>query len=990
MFIVMHCMGMPFNGATIETESLGGSETAAYYLAKGLVKQGHSVTLFTTHPEEGEWDGVRYIYTGEASEGSPLGANFHFYAMSTPHDVSIIQRAPTAYYYRWASKVNLWWTHDLALYRQREAVQASLWNIDGILTVSEYHKEQLCEVYDVDPDFVFPITNGVDLELFESAGPLDLLHTKKHLVYSSRPERGLENLVEDGGIMDQLGDDYQLHVCSYDNTMPEIADYYRYLYSQCKAKSNIVNEGSLTKSELAGLMKSSDLLVYPTTFEEVSCITAMEAMAAGLPMISSNHAALPETCGKGALLLELEDGEVNRKAFIKRIKKLMSSRSEYKSMQKLQKTKATNYSWDRATERLEKVILGMFDNQSPAGQFNQLIHVSDYYAASAVLEAEFVTAENVVALPTPLDQFQHDVVDECYEFAADDTFAEHYEAYYEYEKDRGIDYGPEPMDGNPRFECVADRVSKLDAGSTVLDYGCAHGHFTINLALRFPELEFIGVDITESNIQKAEAWAEDKEIDNVFFYCADINNIQDYDKNFFEQELFKPAPALVIAAEVLEHVASPKVIVDALRNFMEPEGQIVITTPYGPWEAEGYAQHYPWRAHVHHFERQDLHDLWSHMPEFNILVVPSGAGKQGEAMGSYITTFTAGEGIKQGDVNYARKLEQTIAMPTVSLCMIVKDCENTIGQCIESAIDLVDEVIINIDKNTTDNTEEVIKRLAQKHVTIRLDVDQAVSPLEVGFDAARNATLDRANGDWILWLDADEVLTNAVAARKYLRNNQFKGFAVKQHHFSVHPLGVLKTDYPCRLFRNNRDVQFVGRVHEHPELVVNEGVGKGWLIPDVDITHYGYDTEVARRKRFVRNFELMEWDRKDHPERTLGKLLWIRDLAQSIQFELEAGAPLNGSMYQRAEEGIALWPDLVKESSRMAKETLPFYSSLVKLLGERDSVDYEFTVNAQPAGRMNGSGGETHKGTFFNKDHAREFFNMVESEKLDHLNSRYL
>jgi len=36
MFIVMHCGGMPFNGDTVKTRSLGGSESAAYYMAKEL------------------------------------------------------------------------------------------------------------------------------------------------------------------------------------------------------------------------------------------------------------------------------------------------------------------------------------------------------------------------------------------------------------------------------------------------------------------------------------------------------------------------------------------------------------------------------------------------------------------------------------------------------------------------------------------------------------------------------------------------------------------------------------------------------------------------------------------------------------------------------------------------------------------------------------------------------------------------------------------
>ena len=42
--ILMHVGGMPFNGDTIPSgQSLGGSESAAYYLAKALVKRGHRI-----------------------------------------------------------------------------------------------------------------------------------------------------------------------------------------------------------------------------------------------------------------------------------------------------------------------------------------------------------------------------------------------------------------------------------------------------------------------------------------------------------------------------------------------------------------------------------------------------------------------------------------------------------------------------------------------------------------------------------------------------------------------------------------------------------------------------------------------------------------------------------------------------------------------------------------------------------------------------------
>lgn len=973
MFIVMHCMGMPFNGSTIGTESLGGSETAAYYIAKELAAAGHAVTLFTSHPEQGEWDGVRYLYCGEQSEQYPLGFNWHFYATSTPHDVCIIQRHPKAFAWKWASKINIWWLHDLALYRQQGLVQSMLWNVDKILTVSEYHKAQVVDVYDIEPSLVETITNGIDLSLF---GPRKRKpKAPYHLLYSSRPERGLEYLVKDGGIMDKLGKDYHLNVCAYENTTAEAESYYKWLYQQVEYKGNVTNIGALTKAQLADLMLDSDLLAYPTTFEEVSCITAMEAMAAGLPMISSRHAALPETCGDGSVLIPLED-ELDESAFTKTIKRLCKEKVKYATLSKRQLERSHQYSWENAAAMLLDIIDETFADQSLNSIHNHLLHNSDYYALTHLPRDQ----------NNELSKHQNRIVDTCYRFAAENDFENHYEDYYEYEKNRGIDYGPERLDGNTRFECVSDLVGNLDAGATVLDYGCAHGHYTINLAKRFPKINFVGYDITQTNIDTARDWAGAEGLFNVTFhrrFVSDTGELEWSDEN----------PSLIIAAEVIEHVADPQHLVGALISIAAPNALMVITTPYGPWEAQGYSEHHPWRAHIHHFERQDLHDIWAKFPEFNITVIPGGSDPYADVVGSYLTTFRAhdnGSHIEQGVIDYDRKMRLSGSRESASLCMITKDAGHIIGNAIRSVVDIVDEVIVGIDKASTDYTPKVLQNLIELYPLVHFEWFEIESPLESGFDAARNKTIARANGDWIIWLDADEEMSNSHHLRKYLRNSQYSGYSIKQHHFSVQPLGVLQTDLPVRVFRNHIGVQFYGIVHEHPEVEMNKGVGKAFVLPDVDIAHHGYDTEETRRRRFMRNIELMQRDRQENPDRILGKFLWIRDIAQSIQFALESGAEVNEGMYVQATEGITLWRDLMDCNTRMAQEALKYYSFLVSIARPEKALDYSFSVDAKPAGMINGEDPDVYKGTFFDKEHATAFFKKIEGEKMTNLHSRYL
>lgn len=94
----------------------------------------------------------------------------------------------------------------------------------------------------------------------------------------------------------------------------------------------------------------------------------------------------------------------------------------------------------------------------------------------------------------------------------------------------------------------------------------------------------------------------------------------------------------------------------------------------------------------------------------------------------------------------------------ISLCMIVKDEEELLPHCLASVQGAVDEMIV-VDTGSSDRSPEI----ARQHGAV-------VVPFEWcdDFAAARNAGLEQASGDWILFLDADEVLDRA--AREQIRS----------------------------------------------------------------------------------------------------------------------------------------------------------------------------------------------------------------------------
>jgi len=87
-------------------------------------------------------------------------------------------------------------------------------------------------------------------------------------------------------------------------------------------------------------------------------------------------------------------------------------------------------------------------------------------------------------------------------------------------------------------------------------------------------------------------------------------------------------------------------------------------------------------------------------------------------------------------------------MITISLCMIVKNEEDTLARCLGSVHDIVDEIII-VDTGSTDRTKEIAREFKSKIYDFEWIDD---------FSAARNYSFSKATMDYILWLDADDVI----------------------------------------------------------------------------------------------------------------------------------------------------------------------------------------------------------------------------------------
>ncbi|MCL5097844.1 MAG: glycosyltransferase [Candidatus Omnitrophica bacterium] len=196
--------------------------------------------------------------------------------------------------------------------------------------------------------------------------------------------------------------------------------------------------------------------------------------------------------------------------------------------------------------------------------------------------------------------------------------------------------------------------------------------------------------------------------------------------------------------------------------------------------------------------------------------------------------------------------EPRSAMPLrLTVCLIVKNEERFIGRCLESVRGLAHQIVV-VDTGSADRTME-----------IALEHGAEVYPAEWydDFSAARNAALEHADGDWILFLDADEELT--VEGRKRLID-EIKETAVLAYRLPIVDHG--KEDEGCsyvpRLFRNAPGLFYVGRVHEqiYSSLEVRrQEWGLANRLGTAVLLHHGYASDVVKsRNKIERNLRLLE------------------------------------------------------------------------------------------------------------------------------------
>jgi len=162
---------------------------------------------------------------------------------------------------------------------------------------------------------------------------------------------------------------------------------------------------------------------------------------------------------------------------------------------------------------------------------------------------------------------------------------------------------------------------------------------------------------------------------------------------------------------------------------------------------------------------------------------------------------------------------------SVSLCMIVKNEEETLERCLASVADLVAEIVI-VDTGSTDRTKEIAARFTDRIVDFQWVDD---------FSKARNFAFSQATQEYIMWLDADDVLlpedreklANLLAAMPARTDVVSMNYHLARDEYG----NVASSLRRNRIVRRSLGMRWVGSVHEY--LQVSGTV----LHSDIAVTH---------------------------------------------------------------------------------------------------------------------------------------------------------
>ncbi|GHU80727.1 mannosyltransferase [Spirochaetia bacterium] len=261
--------------------------------------------------------------------------------------------------------------HDMAAYwgtrKTREhlgiirmVLPNALRNLDRIIAVSEWVKQELVDLVRVKESLIEVVPNGVDLAAFyprprneESVVLIQPFSFRRpYILYASRIDHPVKNhikLIEAFGIFkERTKHPHRLVLAGRDSYQAELV---KEAAAASPYRNDIFFTGHFPSESLPELYSGADIAVIPSMYEGFG-LGVLEAMASGVPVACARAASLPETAEHAALYFDPRDAE----DMADRMVTLTTNRDIARECRRLGLERVQAFSWDRCAERTLKIL----------------------------------------------------------------------------------------------------------------------------------------------------------------------------------------------------------------------------------------------------------------------------------------------------------------------------------------------------------------------------------------------------------------------------------------------------------------------------------------------------------------------------------------------------------------------------------------------------------------------------------------------------------
>jgi len=503
---------------SIETEPLGGSETALIYHARILAEKGFRVAI-CGNVNSGGYADVRFIRVEVAGDLNRYKSK-HF----------ICSRLPQMTVYTNCKFKHLKLSDDIDQeHMDPLGSQESNDYFDTFIVVSEYHKQQILKM-GVPVEKIIVSTDGVDLTTIPKVLPGG---KAKRAIYASTPFRGLDKLIDMAPrVFSETG--VEIHIYSDLGVYKGDDTPFKELYERAKNTKGMVYHGTVPREELMQILSESMFMIYPSTFAETCCMIALEAQGAGCVPITTALGALPE--------------------------KIQSGRTGY-----------VVRSFDRTDAEIATEMIARINQiQNDPDMFN-----SFSWAGRRWIEENYQWADVVTSLLAAIDEktiIERNMLQAKFRIRKGDISTADYALFHDFYSNIDKYYPVDHVDDYQDMSTVGIRFQEIlkhmpaDRSVSVLDAGCWTGGMLKGLYDNGYE-NLTGLDLSQAALEVADLgfdWGE--------WIHGDVQQIN----TVLDGRLFD----VIHAGEVLEHVLEPAKLMESLKAHLNPNGVMIVSTPH--------------------------------------------------------------------------------------------------------------------------------------------------------------------------------------------------------------------------------------------------------------------------------------------------------------------------------------------------------------------------------------------------------------------------